>query len=67
MKHRETWKIFVMASLDACSEEEEPTPGISEEGMGEYQEDAEVSEQGVNGPEEEERPGTSKGLSGTTG
>lgn len=56
-----------MASPDTCSEEEEPTPGISEEGMGEYQEDAKVSEQEGNGPEEEERPGTSKGLSGATG
>lgn len=39
------------------------TPVTSDEGSGEHQENAEIPEQGVNGPEEEEKPGTSEGLS----
>lgn len=36
-------------------------------GRREHQEGAKVSKQGMNGPEEEEMPGTSEGMRGTTG
>lgn len=54
-----------MVLLDVSSDNEEMlTPGTSDEGTGEHQEDAEIPEQRVNGPEEEEKPGTLEGLSG---
>lgn len=49
--------ILVLASPDAGSgDEEKLSPWTLEEGVGEHQEDAEVSKQRVNGPKEEERP-----------
>lgn len=51
--------------LDVHSDNEEMlTPGTWDESTGEHQEDAEIPEQGVNWPEEEEKLGTSEGLSG---